>query len=95
LAANTAYVLEFFSNPASDGQGQTYVVTLTVTTDAAGNATFSVNLSGKISVGPYLTATATDPAGNTSEFSNDQVVSQEDFCSENRTLQPISRHKLG
>jgi hypothetical protein len=32
-------------------------------------------LTGKISKGQYLTATNTDPGGDTSEFSNDQVVS--------------------
>ena len=33
LVANTKYALEFFSNPTSKGQGQTYVGTLIVTTD--------------------------------------------------------------
>jgi hypothetical protein len=32
-------------------------------------------LTGKLSVGQYLTATATDPGGDTSEFSNDQGIS--------------------
>jgi hypothetical protein len=39
-----------------------------VTTDANGNASFATSLPG-VSVGKFLTATATDPSGNTSEFS--------------------------
>jgi hypothetical protein len=38
-----------------------------VTTDGSGNATFSINVAGTDDV--FYTATATDPAGNTSEFS--------------------------
>jgi uncharacterized repeat protein (TIGR01451 family) len=38
-----------------------------VTTDATGNALFSFTLAGNFA--PVITATATDPAGNTSEFS--------------------------
>ncbi|MDQ6809164.1 MAG: hypothetical protein M3Z64_07045, partial [Verrucomicrobiota bacterium] len=70
--ANTTYRLEFFSNDAVDpsgyGEGQFFLGSATVTTDGACNGSFNVNLP---TVKPALrvTATATDPAGNTSEFS--------------------------
>jgi hypothetical protein len=66
------YRLEFFANvfcdPSGHGEGQQFLASTMVDTDGAGNATFSVPLSGGL-VGPYLTATATDPGNNTSEFS--------------------------
>ena len=40
-----------------------------MTTDGSGNASFSVTLSTPPLVGQFFTATATDSAGNTSEFS--------------------------
>ena len=68
----TTYRLEFFSNRACDpsghGEGQTRLGAESVTTDAGGNATFSASVSG-FTEDQALTATATDPAGNTSEFS--------------------------
>jgi hypothetical protein len=76
-AANTAYTIEFFANVTADpsgfGEGQTFLKSITVTTDANGTANFTVNLSGVLS-GQFLTATATDPSKDTSEFSNSLVV---------------------
>jgi CSLREA domain-containing protein len=46
------------------GQGRTFVGSGTTTT----NGSFTVSISG-VTTGQYLTATATDAAGNTSEFS--------------------------
>jgi hypothetical protein len=69
---NTTYLLEFFGNDACDGsgfgEGQNLIADRFVTTDAAGNATFSFTLAGQ--AGAFITATATDPEANTSEFSN-------------------------
>ncbi|MGB0560902.1 MAG: S8 family serine peptidase [Spirulinaceae cyanobacterium] len=65
---NTTYTLEFFSNPNNDGEGQQFIGSQQVTTDAAGNANFTANLPGT-AVGQFVTATATDDGGNTSEFS--------------------------
>jgi hypothetical protein len=71
--ANTAYRIEFFSNSSCDasgfGEGQTFLGSTIVTTDGSCNATFNVNLPVTVSPQTRLTATATDPAGNTSEFS--------------------------
>ena len=77
-AADTAYELEFFSNPAADpsgyGQGETFLMATSVTTDSSGDASFSVDSPSVVAVGQFITATATDPAGDTSEFSADAVV---------------------
>jgi parallel beta-helix repeat protein len=73
---NTTYALDFFSNTSPDGsnygEGQTYLGSLlTVTTDASGNATFSAAFANVPAGQSYWSATATNPAGNTSEFSMD------------------------
>jgi titin len=73
-AANTTYTLEFFADPSGTGQGQTFLMRVTVTTDAAGVARFIVNLP-VVPAGQFLTATATDPGGDTSAFSNPIAVS--------------------
>ncbi|HEX6586971.1 MAG TPA: CSLREA domain-containing protein, partial [Solirubrobacterales bacterium] len=67
------YRLEFFSNPGCDpsgnGEGKTYLGTTDVTTNATGDASFAVTLPTGSTTGDAVTATATDPDGNTSEFS--------------------------
>ena len=72
-AANTTFTLEFFASPACDpsgnGEGQTFVGSAQVTTDAAGNALFDVTFAPTVPSGQAVTGTATDPAGNTSELS--------------------------
>jgi hypothetical protein len=72
-APNTTFRIEFFANAAGTGQGQTYLGSLSVTTDANGNAAlnFATDLAA---LGQAITATATDPNGNTSEFSAAQAV---------------------
>ena len=68
----TSYTIEFFMNPAcyssGNGEGQIFLGQTTVATDGSGNAAFVATLPAP-SVGQVVTATATDPAGNTSEFS--------------------------
>ncbi|HET6771315.1 MAG TPA: CSLREA domain-containing protein [Actinomycetota bacterium] len=75
--ANKVYRLEFFANAVCDGtngEGQTFLGTTNVTTDAAGNAAFSVSLPAGVPAGQVITATATDPDNNTSEFSACKAV---------------------
>ncbi len=72
--SNTTFTLDFYDNAAADpsgfGEGQTYLGSGTVTTDGSGNGSFSTTLTGVIvTSGHAITATATDPGGNTSEFS--------------------------
>jgi parallel beta-helix repeat protein len=45
-----------------------------VTTNGSGDVSFSIPLSGASSIGEFITATATDPNGNTSEFSACRIV---------------------
>jgi uncharacterized repeat protein (TIGR01451 family) len=73
-AKNTAYTIEFFANAACDstghGEGETYIGSDTLTTNGSGNATFADFFSSPAAQqGASMTATATDPSGNTSEFS--------------------------
>ena len=71
--AGTSFALDFYANttanPSGYGEGERYLGSTTVTTDASGNASFSVELLSATLPGEFVTATATDPAGNTSEFS--------------------------
>jgi hypothetical protein len=71
--ASTMFTVEVFSNPAcpdGNGQGETFLGTLQVTTDASGHASFSLPLTSPLAAGQILTATATAPDGSTSEFSS-------------------------
>jgi photosystem II stability/assembly factor-like uncharacterized protein len=76
--ASTTYTLDFYADPSPDisfyGPGKTYLGSTTVTTDANGNATFTVTLSAATSTNEWITATATDPNGNTSEFGGDRQL---------------------
>ncbi len=70
--ASTTYALEFFSNehinPLGYGEGKNFLGTGNATTNASGVASFDVSFP--VGAGaPHVTATATDPDGNTSEFS--------------------------
>ena len=71
----TAYDLDFFVSPACSNfprefvQGQTYIGSDQVTTDGSGNATIDVTFPVPTEAGARISATATDPDGNSSEFS--------------------------
>jgi hypothetical protein len=71
-AANTSYRIEFFANdtidPSGFGEGQSFVGFTNATTDGSGNVSFNASVP-QIAAGRQVTATATDPNGNTSEFS--------------------------
>ncbi|HEV3165427.1 MAG TPA: hypothetical protein VGZ22_15480 [Isosphaeraceae bacterium] len=75
---NTSFTVQFFSNampnPSGFGEGQTLIGQKVVTTDATGNVSFSASFPVAVPPGESLSATATDPAGNTSEFSQDLPV---------------------
>ena len=67
---STAYRIEIFSNAAcQSSSGRTYLGFTDVTTDAGGSAAINVTLPVGLPVGTPVTATATDPNGNTSEYS--------------------------
>ncbi|MEI8288912.1 MAG: hypothetical protein WCH99_05520 [Verrucomicrobiota bacterium] len=73
-ATNKTYSLEFFASPTGDasgnGEGQIFLgqTNLTITTISPTN--FSVVIPATVAAGWVISATATDPANNTSEFSN-------------------------
>jgi uncharacterized repeat protein (TIGR01451 family) len=77
-APNTTYLIQFFSSPTEDstgfGQGDVLVGSLPVTTDNTGNVSFTASVPQGSTPGQYISATATDPAGNTSEFALDVVL---------------------
>lgn len=72
-AAGTSFRLQFFASPVCDasgnGEGQAYLGDATVMTDASCNGAFVTKLPVAVPPGWVITATATDPASNTSEFS--------------------------
>jgi hypothetical protein len=80
-APSTTFTLDFYANNACVGrpqeyrEGQTYIGSSQVTTDGNGDVDIDVDLPVALGAGEKVTATATDPAGNTSEFSQRIVVS--------------------
>jgi hypothetical protein len=66
--ANTAYTIQLFASP-KDGEGRTFLGTLTATTNAGGFASFTLEAQVPGNAGSFFTATATSPAGNTSRIS--------------------------
>lgn len=69
---NTVFTIEFFSNTSVDRSnyngGEIPLGSITVTTSVTGEAAFKAILPST-RLGQWITATATDPTGNTSEFS--------------------------
>jgi hypothetical protein len=73
-APNAAFTLDFYANSACDasglGEGETYLGSGAAATDANGNVNATLLLPVALDLlGKNITATATDGAGNTSEFS--------------------------
>ena len=68
--AKTTYTVEFFGNPLGGGQGNVYLGSATVKTNAKGYVLFTEKLQATTSPGETVTATATSTAGDTSIFSN-------------------------
>ena len=71
--ANTTFTIDFYTNttcdPSGSGEGAQYLASMAVTTAADGNGAINFTLGSPLAAGAIVTATATDPAGNTSEFS--------------------------
>ena len=71
---NRTFLLQFFANSACDstssnGEGQIYLGQMSVVTSNDCNTSFVAALPDSVPVGYVVTATATDSANNTSEFS--------------------------
>ena len=77
-APSTVYTIQFYASTAADAggfaEGQTFLGSTTVTTNPAGQANISFGLAAPIPSGQLVTATATDPLGNVSEFSPSVVA---------------------
>jgi CSLREA domain-containing protein len=78
-AANSSFTIDLFANDACDasghGEGQTFLTSDTVITNGSGRADFVIETAQPDDT--YISATATDPGGNTSEFSGCVMVSGE------------------
>jgi parallel beta-helix repeat protein len=76
-APSSTYAVELYENTSCAsgdyGSAETYLKTLSVTTDSSGNATFSTTVNW-IPAGHGVAATATDGQNNTSELSNCGLV---------------------
>lgn len=70
---NTSFTIEFFKNTSRDrtlfGEGESWIGNRTVSTNVAGWADIDETLPFNILSTEFITANATDPDGNTSEFS--------------------------
>ncbi|MGB8167798.1 MAG: choice-of-anchor tandem repeat NxxGxxAF-containing protein [Chthoniobacteraceae bacterium] len=88
--ASTTFRVEFFASPHASpsgiGEGERYLGAQDVTTNFAGTANFTFTANNVAQVGEYISATATDPAGNTSEFSEARSVHGEAFTFSNKLL---------
>ncbi len=78
-APSSIFRLEFFANtacntPLGNGEGEVFIGTINVTTDALGQVDFVTGFSVSLPNSASVTATATDANGNTSEFSACQGV---------------------
>ncbi|MGP0069504.1 MAG: hypothetical protein ACLQGP_38640 [Isosphaeraceae bacterium] len=75
---NTSYLIQFFASPTEDpsghGQGKVLLGATSVTTDANGNGSFTEKVQAGTPAGNYISATATSPSNDTSEFSSDVSV---------------------
>jgi hypothetical protein len=70
---NTTYMIDVYRATTCDasgnGEGVQYLGSTSATTNAFGNALWNTTVAITVPLGQFVTATATDPAGNTSEFS--------------------------
>jgi trimeric autotransporter adhesin len=65
--------VQLFSNP-SGNEGKMLLGTQSITTDGSGKVSFTFSTKKQIELGQNITATATGPGGNTSEFSAPKQV---------------------
>jgi hypothetical protein len=77
-APSTAFQVQFFGSvipdPSGFGEGRQFLGSTFVTTDSTGVVSFSTQVPFGGAIGNFITATALDLAGNTSEFSATRAV---------------------
>ncbi|MEP7357882.1 MAG: hypothetical protein ABI847_11615 [Anaerolineales bacterium] len=71
--ASTQYSIDLYRSDTCDGsgrgEGQDWLLSYSTTSNGSGHASDLIDLAGLVSSGDVVTAAATDPNGNTSEFS--------------------------
>ncbi|MHC5109618.1 MAG: hypothetical protein ACYTHJ_07045 [Planctomycetota bacterium] len=82
-AAMSVHVVELFGNDQCDGsgfgEGETFLGSVSITTDDEGFAAFQIVLDQVVAIGSVITATATESStGNSSEFSACAIVESGD-----------------
>jgi titin len=77
---STVFHLDFYASPppSSQAQASIYIGAKDVTTSSGGSVSFSVSVPATVPVGRIITATATDPVGNTSGLSSGVTVTAVD-----------------
>jgi parallel beta-helix repeat protein len=94
---NSTFRLEFFASAACDssgyGEGERSFGAALVTTGGDGNVSFDLNVNAfggpTPAVGEFVTATATDEAGNTSEFSQCRVAQNAGFITASKDIYTV------
>jgi hypothetical protein len=71
---DSTFLVQFFSNPSGANEGKTLLGSQTVSSNGSGDLSFSFSTKKAIKLGQNITATATGPGGNTSEFSAPRQV---------------------
>lgn len=75
---SSSFTLDFYANDTCDasgyGEGRVYLGSTNVSTNSHNLASFNVTLPAATTNGHFVTATATDADGNTSEFSQCRVT---------------------
>jgi hypothetical protein len=78
---DTVFLISLFVSEAPDpsgfGESQQFLALVDTKTDEQGNASFELSRAGRLPVGLFITATATNQIGDTSEFSKAIVVTDE------------------
>ena len=70
---NRTYTIDLYRNascdPSGNGEGGKWIGSASASTNSSGRALWSTTVTETVPLGEFVTATATDPLGNTSEFS--------------------------
>lgn len=97
--ASTTYRIEYFTSLSCDssgnGEGEAMYDTQNVTTDGLGNASVTRVTAGMTASPKAITATATDPAGNTSEFAACRTATCSSKVVFDGTLRALDRTTMG
>ena len=96
--ATTTYGVEFFAGEVCDatghGEGERVLGFANVSTDGTGSMSFSEILTATVEDGDAITATATDPLDNTSEFSACVFASCREIVTFSQTVLAQNRDSL-